>query len=237
MYLWKRKCSIVFLLAMLALMVLVPTVQAAPSEQIISVQGAARRQVEPDLAYVTVGVQTEAASVEEARNANQEVMSRIADALKAEEIASNKIQTSRLQITPAYSDAKNGKRTLTGYVMQNTVIVELSDMDKLGTIIDAMLNAGANQLQGVRFTVKDEAALQDELLREAVKDGRHRAEIVADAGGRSLGALVSASVAGGNDISSMETAQYRVMGKMANTAVYSGAMQVSVDVQMSFALQ
>ena len=238
MYLWKKKWpTLVFLFMMSAVLLISPTSWAAASEQIVSVQGSAERQVEPDLAYVTVGVQTEASTVEEARNENQAVMSKLAEALKMENIANNKIQTSRLQITPVYSDAKGGKRTLTGYAMQNTVVVEVAELDDLGAVIDAMLNAGANQLQGVRFTVKNEAALQDELLREAVKDGRHRAEVIANAGGRSIGSLVSASVGSGTDISLVNTAQYRVMGKMADTPVYGGMMRVNVDVQMSFSLQ
>ena len=210
---------------------------AAESEHVISVQGAATRHIEPDLAYVTVGVQTEGSTVEEASSDNRAIMQRLNAVIKDAGIAPNKVQTSRLQVMPVYSDAKNGRHNITGYSMSNTVVVETTDIDQIGVLVEALLNTGANQLQGVRFAVRDKAALEDELLKEAVKDGRHKAEMLAMAGGRSLGTMVKASVGAEPEFSTMNTAQYRLMGKAADTPIYAGTITVDVTVQLTFALQ
>lgn len=237
MQLWKSRLVAVLFSTAVSLLCMPLMASAAEAEQVVSVQGAAMRQIEPDLAYVTVGVQTEGATTEEASSENNAVMQRLNVVLKDAGIATNKVQTGRLQLTPVYGDVKSGKRSITGYSMSNTVIVEMTAMDKIGTLVETMLNAGANQLQGVRFTVKDKTTLEEELLKEAVKDGRRKAEVLANAGGRSLGAMVKASVGGGPEFSTMDAAQYRLMGKAADTPVYAGMLTINVEVQLAFALQ
>ncbi len=213
------------------------TARAAELEQAVSVQGAAERQVEPDFAYVTVGVQSEAATVEAARVQNQAAMQGVAAAAMNAGIPKNKIRTSRLQITPIYSEANRPKRVISGYAMQNQITVEIRDLDKLGEVIDAMLSAGANQLNGVRFAVENEVALQEDLLREAVQDGRRRAAVIAQAGGRSLGGLLRASVGAAPAVQAADAAQFRLPGKGGDTPVFGGTMRVLVEAQLVFALQ
>lgn len=237
MQLWKNRLVVALFTAAALLLSMPIMASAAEAEQAVSVQGMAVRQVEPDLAYVTVGVQTEGTTIDEASSESRAVMQRLNAVLKDAGIAANKVQTSRLQLSPVYSDIKNAKRSIAGYSMSNTVVVEMAEMDKIGGLVEAMLNAGANQLQGVRFTIKDKTALEDELLKEAVKDGRRKAEVLANAGGRSLGAMVKASVGAEPSFSTMDSTQYRLMGKAADAPVYAGTLTINVEVQLTFALQ
>lgn len=223
----------------LAVMLVAGPLAAAAAEagQAIVVQGSAERLVEPDFAYVTVGVQNEAATVEAARAQNQAALQQVAAAALEAGIAKHQIQTSRLQLTPVYSEAGRAKRVISGYVMQHQLVVKVRDMDKLGEIIDVLLAAGANQLQGVRFAVENEQALQEGLLQDAVRDGQRKAAVVAEAGGKRLGGLLRATVGADPGVQTAETAQFRLLGSGAATPVFGGTLRAAIDVQLEFALQ
>jgi uncharacterized protein len=122
---------------------------------------------------------------------NRQQMGAVVAALKRLGVAETDIQTSNLELQPQYTD-DNGKapRRLTGYETDNSVSVRLHDLQRIGAVVDALVAAGANQVQGVAFSLDDPTAAQDAARRAAVKALQSRAELYASAAGYRLQRLV-----------------------------------------------
>ncbi|MDR7866489.1 MAG: SIMPL domain-containing protein [Sporomusaceae bacterium] len=232
----KRSLVILTLLSLLTAC-LAGTAFAAPAEgaRTINVTGHAEATVAPDIAFVTAGIITTGADAATAREDNDRTMRRIIDALAAQGIAKSNIATSQFSLQPIYkSDGKDGSPgAITGYRLQNSVTVKVEDLGKIGPVIDAAFAAGANQFQGLRFAVKDDGRLYDELLRKAVQDGRHKASVMADALGVALGQPLSVTEAG--RYMPVQTDALRSF-KAAGAPIEAGTLTVSVDVNLVFGM-
>jgi uncharacterized protein YggE len=234
---FKRSLVILTVLSLLALPA--GAVFAAPADgpRTVTVTGHAEAVVTPDVAFITAGIVTTGADAESARADNDRTMRRIIDALAAQGIDKRNIATSQFSLQPVYkNDSRDGTPgAITGYRLQNSVTVKVEDLARIGAVIDAAFGAGANQFQGLRFAVKDDGRLYDELLRKAVLDGRHKAAVMADALGVALGQPLSVSEVGrympvANDA-------VRSMKAMAGSApIEAGTMTVSIDVNLVFGM-
>ncbi len=234
---FKRTLAILAALCLLAAALSAPALAAPAAEQgKITVTGHAETTVAPDVAFVTAGIITTGADVETARGDNDKIMRRIIDALAAQGIAKSKIATSQFNLQPIYrSDARDGAPgAITGYRLQNSVTVTVEDLAKIGAVIDAAFQAGANQFQGLRFAVKDDGRLHDELLRKAVADGRHKAAVMAEALGVALGQPLSVSEAG--RFMPMAASDMAFKSLAGGTPIEAGALTVSVDVNLVFGM-
>lgn len=232
-----NRSLVTFTVVSLLAVCLAGTALAAPAEgaRTITVTGHAEAVVAPDVAFVTAGIITAGADAESARADNDRTMRRIIDALAAQGIAKGDIATSQFSLQPIYkNDGKDGSPgAISSYRLQNSVTVKVEDLGKIGPVIDAAFAAGANQFQGLRFAVKDDGRLYDELLRKAVQDGRHKASVMADALGVALGQPLSVSEAGRYmPVQADAMRSY----KAAGTPIETGTMTVSVDVNLVFGM-
>ena len=160
----------------------------------VSVTGVAEVAAVPDLAQVTIGVVTEAVSASAAMEANTSDMNRLLTALDEAGVESRDRQTFQLQITPNYRfDEADRSQTLVGYTARNTLSVRIRDIAATGDVLDALIQAGANQLEGISFDVSDKEQRLDEARREAVADARRKAVLLAESAGLTLGGAVSLS--------------------------------------------
>ncbi len=234
----KRSLVILTVLSLLAACLAGP-VLAAPADgaRTITVTGHAEAVVAPDIAFVTAGIVTTGASAEAARADNDRTMRRIIDALDALGIDKRNIATSQFSLQPIYrNDGKDGSPgAISGYRLQNSVTVKVEDLGKIGPVIDAAFAAGANQFQGLRFAVRDDGRLYDELLRKAVLDGRHKAEVMADALGVALGQPLSVAEAGRYmPVQNDAVRSYKAVA--GGSPIEAGTMTVSVDVNLVFGM-
>jgi len=233
-----KHCRILGLLFfLLAICTAVPVLAASADKPAatINVTGHAETTVVPDVAVISTGIISNGSDVESARGENDRVMRRIIEALAQQGIERSKITTSQFSLQPIYrSDAKDGGLgTISGYRLQNTVSVVVDDLTKIGTVIDTAFQAGANQFQGLRFALKDDGGLRDELLKKAVQDGRRKAVIIADALGVSLGQAVSVSET--SRMAPVATDVRMLKASSAGTPVEAGTLTLGVDVSMVFA--
>ena len=142
----------------------------------------------PDMAEVSAGVQTRAATARAALDQNNAAMAKVIDALKKAGIADKDVQTSRLNLSPAYDrNYSGGERRPNGYQASNSVMVRVRELPKVGALLDTLVSAGANDLGGVRFLIAEPQPLMDEARRRAVADATRRAKLLADAAGVHLG--------------------------------------------------
>jgi uncharacterized protein YggE len=211
-----------------------PALAQSMPPAIISVTGEATVSAAPDLAQIDGGVTTEAKTAREASDANNAAMGKVLLALKGAGLEEKDFQTSRLSLQPQSAPNRPGPPTIVGYRASNRVTVRLRDVTKLANVIDTMVNAGANDIGGINFTVSEPSKLLDEAREQAVADARRKAEIYAKATGVTLGAPVSISEAGGPG-----PIPYRrlAVGMAAATAVAQGEETLQVTVSVSWAIK
>ncbi|CAN5682723.1 SIMPL domain-containing protein [soil metagenome] len=206
--------------------------QSAPNlGPTVSVTGNGDSSVEPDEATVRVGIQAQAKTAKDAQNMASGIAQKvIADAVR---IAGDRkmVQTSDLSLYPQYGE----NQKLIGYQASNVVSVRLSDLTKVGSVVDAAVTDGANNVQGVSFGLKDNKAAQAEALKSAVADARSKAEAIAGGMGMKLGPLVSVEEQGAaRPVPVMM--EFRAKAAMAETPVEGGQIQTSAGVNVTYRL-
>ncbi|UAK24877.1 SIMPL domain-containing protein [Sphingomonas nostoxanthinifaciens] len=189
----------------------------------------------PDIARIGAGVVTQADSAVVALRDNAARMTATVAALRRAGVAAADIQTSAITLTPRYRYADNQPPTLTGYEASNRVSVRLRGVERVGPTIDALVAAGANQLDGPNFEVEDPKAALDEARTKAIAEARARATLYARATGLSVRRIVridEQSAGGGQPVRPMMLA----MRKADATPVEAGEQTLSVTVQVTFEL-
>ena len=176
----------------------VPPSQPVPgltTPPVVTAAGTGRVATDPDRAVVRLGMTAEAPEASAAQSQVNETMQAILDAVKALGVPERSIRTEQLTLSPVYDmrpiqnpQPRNEPR-IVGYSASNVVSVELDDISRIGDVIDAGIESGANQLQGVSFHTRDDAAARSEALGLAVRDARAQAEAMATALGMQIGGL------------------------------------------------
>ena len=205
----------------------------------IWVNGEGTVTAEPDLAVLSLGVETLADTVSVARQQAAEAMSRIMDAMRGEGIAEKDIQTRYFNIQPEYTyDDFRKRQVLTGYRVTNTVTVKVRALNTMGAVIDGSVAAGGNaiRINGVQFTIEDPSTLRTQAREAAVRDALAKAQQFASLTGVQLGRLLFISESGGavpvpylaGRAFSLEAA------KDVATPISTGELDVRVNVQAVF---
>jgi uncharacterized protein len=151
-----------------------------PAPRIILVTGEGRAEGAPDIAVATLGVETRDPSVTKAVAENNQKATSITQAVLAQNVAAKDIQTTGFNVYFQDVYDPNGKSTGEGkYVVSNTITVTVRDLTKLGPILGSALDAGANSVSGVNFTVADPSKLLTEARGKALADAQARASEIA----------------------------------------------------------
>lgn len=209
---------------------------AAEPAHVITVAGQGGASGTPDQAQLSAGVTTLAATADAALADNARKMTAVFDALKRLGVPNKAIQTSNFSVQPQYADNPNGARQhITGYQVSNQVDVTLDDTRKLGPALDALVGAGANEINSVSFSIRDSAALLEVARKAAIADARKRAETYAAAAGASLGAVISIQEGGGGNMPVMNYAG--VVRGRASTPTAAGEQSVTANVSVTFELK
>ncbi len=174
--------------------VLAACVQLGPSEgkNEVSVQGDAEKSVNPDKAEIFLGVTINDTSAETAQNENARITTAVVEALKKEGIAAGDIETTSFNLYPNYVwNPKTGEQEQKGYIVTNNIKVTTTDFTKVGKLLQVSVDAGANQIQSVQFslTKTKENEIKKEVLKEATEAARSKAEAIAEGLGARLGSL------------------------------------------------
>src|SRR6476660_9860894 len=185
-----RHAAIIFFACVFALS------HAHATEKLVTVTGEATVAVAPDTAIIRIGVTSQDKTAREAGEVNAKQMTAVLAAIKDAGIADRDIQTSRLSLQPQYDPNKSGTARLTGFQATNQVTVRIRDIDKLPTVLDRAIGAGANEMSGIEFVVSEQSKLLDQARDDAITDARRKAELYAKAAGAKLGQVISISEEG-----------------------------------------
>lgn len=214
---------------------LVVALTAAVSAQAsVTVNGSGQIIVKPDVAHVSVGVNTNGKTAASASEANNAAMKALFDRLKQLGLSDRDVQSISYHVGPLYRTLKDGTRELIGYEVRHLLRVTVQKIDDTGKVVDELVQAGANDVQNVTFAVKDNEKLMDEARRKAVADARRKAELYAAAAGAQLGKVVSISELGAYAPVFRSFAREEMI---PGVPFATGEQPVSVNVTVVFELQ
>ena len=202
----------------------------------LSAQG--ETKVTPDMATITLGVQTDGATAAGAMSANAVQMNKVIAALKKAGIADRDIQTSNLSVNPQYVYVENNPPKLSGYQASNQVTIQVRDLTKLGQTVDATVGAGATNVGGISFGLQNPQAAEDAARLDAVKALQAKADLYARATGYKIVRLVSLGEGGGYTPAPPPMPMYAMAKReMADSSpVSAGELKVRVDVSAVYEL-
>ena len=161
------------------------TPDTAKRQTRITVGGDAIVQAQPDTAILTVAVVTQGKRAIDAQQENATKTDAVVRALKAAAGTGAEVKTSGYSLQPMRVYRENQPPTITGYEARNTVTVTMSELAKLGNVIDAVGQAGANDITGISFTLRQDRPARDRALQEATQEAMSKAKVIAQAlGGR-----------------------------------------------------
>jgi len=209
-----------------------PTPPASSSERTVKVTGAAIVRSQPDEATISIGVQTQDRTANQALRDNAAKMAKAINAVVAAGVSRNDIATSFINLNPNYDTS--GQAVLS-YTAMNQVDVTVRDLTKVGQVIDRAVAAGANLTGGISFKLSDRNQGRADALTAAVQDARSQAEALATAAGAHLGQVVSIE----QDSSALPPPildERTKAGLAASTPVLPGTLETQVSVTVVWAL-
>ena len=208
-----------------------------PSDQQnqIYVAGTATVKAPPDIATAQIGVQTFSEEVEAAVAENNRKSDAIISALRQQGVAEKDIQTTRFNIYPQRDYKNNRPDLIIGFQVDNVVSATVRDLTAIGKVLQAAIDAGANNINGLNFTLDDPTSLRDEARTEAVKDARRRADIMAEAAGIEVGNVISITETSypGPIIARAEYDKAVFEGEVP---IEPGELELTIQVQVAFAI-
>ena len=202
----------------------------------IRVTGDARVTAKPDRVQIDIGVTTRAAQSQDAASQNAHQVDAVLAAVRKATGPAAVLKTISYSLNPTYQYHPNGEEpTITGYSAVNVVQVTLDDLGKIGTVIDSATLAGANHLQGIQFTLRDQDAVRAEALRQAATRARAEAEVLAAALGLKVVRVLSAEENSPRvvPVRAYMGAPRAAMATATATPVEAGTLDVTADVMLT----
>ncbi len=168
------------------------------SPALMSVTGKGSVMAAPNMATVAVGVTSQSNDAASAVEANNQAMAALHRALDDFGIEGRDRRSRGFSVQPMYDNRQSaaGKLVITGYTVSNQLMVTVRDLGQLGDLLSAVVDAGSNSINSLRFGNTDAEALLDDARRLAVENAMHRANLYAEAAGGDVGPVVSITEAG-----------------------------------------
>ena len=208
----------------------------------IWVNGTGKITVTPDLATLTLGVSSQTATVAEAQSNAATAMDKIMKALADNGVAKKDIQTNyfNIQQVTRYDD-KTQTQVVIGYMVSNSVIAKLRDMNNVGVVIDAVVAAGGDltRINGINFSVEKPDTYNQQVRELALQDAKAKADQIAKVTGVTLGkpTLVSENSATPVYYGQSASLASGAAAPAPTTAISAGELDISLNVQVAYAIQ
>jgi uncharacterized protein len=219
----------------------------APGNTMLSISAQGQSFSKPDLGVFSAGVTGSGKTAAAALAANSAKMNQVIAALKRAGIADKDVQTSNLSLNPVYADMSNQRVVdpleqqvppIIGYQVYNMVTVKQRNLGQFGKVIDALVAAGANQVNGPSFQMEDQDAALDEARADAMKKARARADLYARAAGLTVKRILTITEGGGYNPQPPVMYARAAMADMATSSspVAPGEVQLGSGVSVVFEL-
>ncbi len=191
----------------------------------------------PDIVLINAGVTTQAPTATEAIRANAVQIDSMRAALRRAGVAAGDIQTSSVNLSPEWRHVAERAPQFIGYRAHHMVNVRFRDAANAGRILDALVAAGANELNGPTFEIERPEAALDEARTRALASARARAELYAGSLGMRVKRVLAVSEAGGPRPGPMPFARMDMAQNAAATNIVLGEQALAVSLTVSFELE
>jgi hypothetical protein len=202
--------------------------EPAATSDVVVVTGFGSVKTVPDEAELSFGVETRGATAKAALEANGAAMRKLIAALR--DAGARDLQTQYVSVWPVSQEGG----IISGYSASNSVSAT-TDVANTGDLIDAATSAGANNVSGPGLSQRDADRVYRQALAAAIADARKRAEVLAKAAGRTLGAITKMSEGGETPVPYYERAG--TMAADAATPIVPGKQETSATVSVTFELK
>jgi uncharacterized protein YggE len=190
-------------------------------------------QAQPDTAILSISVVTQAKTALAAQQDNANRSEAVVRALKNAVGAGAEIKTSGYSLQPQRVYKEGVPPAISGYEARNSITVVLSDLTKVGAVIDAAGQAGANDVTGISFTLRKDRPAKDQALADATREAVSKAQVLAQALGGRVVRIVEVQEEGVNPPRPMyDQMQYARAGIAAATPIEVGTLDVTSRVQL-----
>lgn len=212
----------------------------------ITVSGSARVNVDADCVSAVLGVSLSGKDLTALQQQANSTIDAICNALVGAGMDEKNISTNSIYINPYYDSAYSisrgsGEERLQGYTIDNSLTIQTDEIDQLGAYIDAAFAAGANSLNSINFSAKDDSAARKRAMEDAVKDALFKAEIIAAAAGRTLGEVEDITETGVYSYASSSYDGWNYATEAASgasaTTVRGAQVSVTANVQIKYELK
>lgn len=192
-------------------------------------------QAQPDTAIITISVVTQNRQAIAAQQDNAAKTDAVVRALKAAAGSGAEVKTSGYSLQPQRVYKENQPPTITGYEARNSVTVTLGDLTKVGSVIDASAQAGANDVSGIAFTLRQDRQARDRALSEATREAVSKAQVIASALGGRVVRIVEVQEEGFQQrppVPVYQAEAYMVKRGDVATPIEVGALDITSKVQL-----
>jgi len=205
----------------------------------LQVTGNAVITAAPDLARITLGVETSSTSAEEAVSENAQRMDSVLAALRALGVEQSAMTTSGYNVYSydnTFGRSTPAEEITTTYHVQNGITITTENLDEVGLIVDTAVKAGANQVRNVTFDIADKQDMQLQALQVAIEQALTKANVMAQSAGETIGGIVSIDEEYGTYVAKSEAMPMMAVGfdGGAQTSISPGEIEVTARVTMEF---
>ena len=203
----------------------------------IEVDGSGETRTSPDTADLELAIETQAKTAEQAASRNAALATKVIDALKSKLGDKGKITTGGYSLNPMYSQHPSENPTIIGYTAQNTVTVHTGELDLVGALIDSAIAAGANRVNSLSFSVRDDTKARAEAIAIATRDARAQADALAAALDVKLGKVLKATTVSAERPVPIRMGRALAMSASVETPVEPGEVTVPATVSLIFEIE
>lgn len=203
----------------------------------ITVKGTGTISIKPDTVVISTGVDSGHPDIGVALEENNKIMSKIFKGLNDLGINKDQIKTSNYHVY-LYKPYNRDNNEIEEYRVSNTIIINIKDLEIVDTVLDKLINLGANKIDGIRFTAQDREAYKKELMTQAVKDARTKAEFLAELENMKIVEVVSI-IEDGVTIPAPEPLRLRMAAEMDSFAppISEGSETISTSYSITYRIE
>lgn len=210
--------------------------QNAP--QTISISGEGKAYAKPDIAIVDFGVNTQGQKSQDVLDKNNKTMNDIISAIKGQGVDEKDIQTSGYNLSPLYSYSRDGQRVFNGYSLDQQITVKIRNFDKIGDILAAAGESGANTIGSLQFTIENPETVRADARAKAIAQAKDKAQTMVNQAGLHIVKLenisegygsVPAPVYGMGMANSMKD-----ISSVVAPSIQSGQMEIDITVNLTY---
>lgn len=231
----KESIALWFMLALLPGDASAQQTERRPAPPSVTANAEAVISVEPDQAQIDIGVVTQARNALDAAKENAEKLARVMGEVKKFLGKGDEIKTANYSLNPNYRYPQGGKPEIVGYTATNVLHIKTGALENVGKLIDAAMRSGANTIQRLAFTLKDEQSAQLQALRLASTKAKAKAEAMANALGLRIVKVLSATE-GERGVRPIIMPQPRVTQMEASAAAPTPVEAGTIEVRSSVTL-